>query len=191
MVGELITLPLQVGVRASALLLDAAGKAAERALSIAGQVAGAVAPGATGTPEYEPAVRPEQEEWEAEPEARPEGTGASSVETVPSSAAQAAPASAADEVLGVQNHVSEDPSLVQEVAERGVEDGAGAAVEVAEPWEGYEGMTAERVIERLDRATPAELAAVRLYEGRNRGRETVLAAAERRLNAVRGSGSPE
>jgi hypothetical protein len=87
-------------------------------------------------------------------------------------------------------HVSEEPELVQEVAEPGAEDGAGAAVTVGEPWPGYARMTAKQVIERLADATPAELAAVQLYESINRDRQTVRAAAERNLKSKTGRGSP-
>src|SRR5205814_1916344 len=41
-------------------------------------------------------------------------------------------------------HVSEEPELVAEFAEPGAEEEAGAEVEIAEPWEGYDRMkTAE------------------------------------------------
>jgi hypothetical protein len=80
---------------------------------------------------------------------------------------------------------------VQEVAEPGAEDGAGASVTIAEPWPGYARMTAKQVIERLADATPAELAAVQLYESINRDRQTVRAAAERNLKSKTGRGSPD
>ena len=78
-------------------------------------------------------------------------------------------------------HVSEEPVLVDEVAEPGAEDGAGAAITVLEPWNGYAHMNAREVIARAQQAGPAELAAVRLYESRHRGRQTVLAAVDRQL----------
>jgi hypothetical protein len=73
------------------------------------------------------------------------------------------------------------PAIVLESADAGAEDGAGAQVRVAEPWSGYDQLGARDVIERLAAATPAELAAVELYEGSKRRRKTVLAEAERRL----------
>jgi hypothetical protein len=88
-------------------------------------------------------------------------------------------------------HVSEEPELVQEVAEPGAEDGAGASVTVDEPWPGYARMTARDVIARLADATPAELAAVQLYESFHRDRQTVRAAAERNLKSKTGRGSPD
>lgn len=87
-------------------------------------------------------------------------------------------------------HVSEEAELVEELAEPGAEDGAGASVTVDEPWTGYARMTAKQVVERLADATPAELAAVQLYEGFHRNRQTVRAAAERNLKSKTGRGSP-
>jgi len=78
-------------------------------------------------------------------------------------------------------HVSEEPELVQESAEPGAEDGAGATVTVLEPWNGYSHMNAREVIARARQANRAELAAVRLYETRHRSRQTVLAAVDRQL----------
>jgi hypothetical protein len=74
-------------------------------------------------------------------------------------------------------HVSEEPVVVAEVADPGAEDGAGAQVSVAEPWDGYRKMKAGEIIARLESATPEEVAVVQLYEGMNRRRKTVLEAA--------------
>jgi len=87
-------------------------------------------------------------------------------------------------------HVSEEPVLVEERAEPGAEEGAGAEVRIQEPWEGYEESTAKDVIARLGTATTAELAAVQLYESGHRGRQIILAAVERELRSSNGSGSP-
>jgi hypothetical protein len=83
-------------------------------------------------------------------------------------------------------HVSEEPELVREVAESGAEDGAGATITVAEPWNGYARMSAKDVIARARTGDPAELAAVRLYESRHRSRQTVLAAVDRQLKLAGG-----
>jgi hypothetical protein len=64
-------------------------------------------------------------------------------------------------------------------------------VTVDEPWPGYARMTAKDVIERLADATPAELAAVQLYESFHQDRQTVRAAAERNLKSKTGRGSPD
>ncbi|MFZ0043151.1 MAG: hypothetical protein WAK93_17720, partial [Solirubrobacteraceae bacterium] len=76
-------------------------------------------------------------------------------------------------------HVSEEPVLVEEVAEPGAEDGAGAQITVEEPWEGYRLMNAGAIIDRLSGADPAELGAVELYELAHRKRQTVIEAAQR------------
>jgi hypothetical protein len=86
-------------------------------------------------------------------------------------------------------HVSEEPELVRESAEAGAEHGAGAQLTVLEPWNGYAHMNAREVIARARQASRAELAAVRLFESRHRGRQTVLAAVDRQLKLASG-GSP-
>jgi hypothetical protein len=87
--------------------------------------------------------------------------------------------------------VSAEPELVEEIADPGAEDGAGASIEIAEPWPGYRGLTAAEVIARIDDATPAELAGIELYESAHRNRQTVLAAAQRSLKTKTGRGSPD
>ena len=74
-------------------------------------------------------------------------------------------------------HVSEEPVLVAEVAEAGAEDGAGAELNIEEPWEGYSTMSASEIRSRLRGADAATMAAVSLYEAANKGRSTVLRAA--------------
>jgi hypothetical protein len=74
-----------------------------------------------------------------------------------------------------------EAELVEAFAEPGAEEGAGAAVHVREPWEGYGQMNAHEVIGRMADAGPEELAAVELYERADRDPQTVLAAADRRL----------
>jgi hypothetical protein len=78
-------------------------------------------------------------------------------------------------------HVSEEPELVEEFAEPGAEEGAGAQLRILEPWEGYSEMKAADIIERLASASREELAAVELYELAGRNRKSVVAAAERAL----------
>jgi hypothetical protein len=77
-------------------------------------------------------------------------------------------------------HVSEEPELVAEAAERGAEEGAGAEVHVEEPWPGYRGMTAADIKSRLRSAPPAVAAAVSLYEASGKGRTSVLEVAAKR-----------
>jgi hypothetical protein len=79
------------------------------------------------------------------------------------------------------DHISAEPVLVREEAEAGAQDGAGAAITVQEPWEGYGKLNARDVVARLAAASTAEVAAVQLYEGMHRNRQTVIAAAQREL----------
>jgi hypothetical protein len=78
-------------------------------------------------------------------------------------------------------HVSEEPELVEEFAEPGAEEGAGAQLRILEPWEGYREMKADDIIQRLASASREELAAVELYELAGRNRKSVVAAAQRAL----------
>jgi hypothetical protein len=78
-------------------------------------------------------------------------------------------------------HVSEEPELVAEVAEAGAEEGAGAEVQVDEPWPGYDDMNAADIEDRLVAEGTEAAAAVRLYEASRKGRASVLEAASRNL----------
>jgi hypothetical protein len=78
-------------------------------------------------------------------------------------------------------HVSEEPVLVEEIAEPGAEDGAGAQLRILEPWPGYKAMKAADIISRLASASREELAAVELYELAGRNRKSVVAAAQQAL----------
>jgi light-harvesting protein B-800-850 alpha chain len=98
----------------------------------------------------------------------------------------AEPATPLDPAEEVVKTVDDEPELVDALAEPGAEDGAGAAVEVDEPWKDYGGMNADAVIARLREASAAELALVELYERSHRRRQTVLSAAERRHKELSG-----
>jgi ferritin-like metal-binding protein YciE len=78
-------------------------------------------------------------------------------------------------------HVSEEPELVAEFGEPGAEEEAGAEVEVAEPWEGYDRMKAAEIEQRLKDSSDEVAAVVRLYETARKSRQSVLKATERRL----------
>jgi hypothetical protein len=78
-------------------------------------------------------------------------------------------------------HADEEETLVQEVAEPGAEEGAGAEIHIAEPWDGYAQLKAPEVIDQLAGRDQAELAAVELYEFAHRKRQTVIDAAKREL----------
>lgn len=78
-------------------------------------------------------------------------------------------------------HVSEEPELVAEFADPGAEDEAGPEIEVEPPWEDYDRMTAQEIIQRLEGASDELVAVVELYESANKTRQSVLRAAETRL----------
>jgi hypothetical protein len=80
-----------------------------------------------------------------------------------------------------EEHVDEGVVLVAEVAEEGAEDGAGPELEVEEPWENYDRMSAEKIGDRLAVASREAVAAVQLYEAVMKSRDSVLEAAETRL----------
>jgi hypothetical protein len=80
--------------------------------------------------------------------------------------------------------IEDDDEIVAEFAEPGAEDGAGAQLQVAEPWEGYARMNAASILARVDQAGPAELALLELYEQTHKKRQTVLRAAAKRLRAL-------
>jgi hypothetical protein len=80
-------------------------------------------------------------------------------------------------------HVDEGATVVAEFAEEGAEDGAGAEIELTEPWKGYDRLHADELVDRLSGAGSAELAAVVLYERSTRDRSSVVEAAERQLRA--------
>ncbi|HEX2160535.1 MAG TPA: hypothetical protein VHF88_01795 [Thermoleophilaceae bacterium] len=80
--------------------------------------------------------------------------------------------------------VDDDPVPVAEFAEPGAADGAGAEVSIDPPWDGYDGLTAAQIKQRLKDADSEVVATVALYEGLGRKRRSVLDAADRRLRAL-------
>jgi hypothetical protein len=134
-------------------------------LDIAGRAVSAVGLGGDGgaEPQYAPPPAPARPAPAARPRRRSNG-GAPSVAPEPP-------------------HVSEEPELVAEVADRGAEEGAGAEVHVDEPWEGYDRMTAAAIRGRLRMEGPAVAGTVRLYEAAHKGRSSVLEEAGRRTSA--------
>ena len=102
----------------------------------------------------------------------------------PPAAQPAPPPPAAPEPPRQEEHVDEGVVLVAEVAETGAEDGAGPELEVQEPWDGYDTMTADEIREVISQASRESLAAVDLYERTKKNRRSVLDAAERRLREL-------
>jgi hypothetical protein len=209
--GGIITMPLRIGVGSARLALrtaaGAAGCAAKlggRATVTATQAAARVGDALTWgrpAPSFEPpteAASPEVSDLRPARDRSVNGDLSELPRSPTPQAPRVAPPPQPEPVPETTTatpaepvHVSEEPELVREVAEPGAEDGAGASVTVDEPWPGYARMTARDVIARLEDATPAELAAVQLYESFHRDRQTVRAAAERNLKSKTGRGSPD
>jgi hypothetical protein len=180
MAGKLITFPLRVSLASARVLTRAAGEAAGYALSLAGRTVALVAPGRSQVVHQSADFTP------AAPPPRPEPASPSPPRIPDVPRAPLTPEPPETPAMREPVHVSEEPELVGEAAEPGAEDGAGAAIRVIEPWRGYARMNARDVIARARNATRAELAAVRLYEARHRGRQTVLAAVDRQLKLAGG-----
>jgi hypothetical protein len=199
MVGELMTLPVRVGVRATRCALTTTLTASARALTLAGGALQSLA-GRSGAARPEPPASPRREPPRStaprrppDPMADPAGVPVADPAGVPVADPAGVPvADPADVPVNEPKpqpsaeqpapaHVSEEPELVAESADPGAEDGAGAAVTVDEPWEGYTRLTARDVADHLPSADPAELAAIQLYENSHKRRATVLTAVAREL----------
>jgi hypothetical protein len=222
MVGELIMLPVRIGVRATRLWLRAAEETVSIAASATSRVVGMTSRGSEQAAEPRPPESGQNGRSDlAGPSGAPSETSSAARESTtrgaasprPSNGASAAaptadrpptppappslppaptdPPDALRDMMGEGEpaHVSEEPTLVEEFAEPGAEDGAGAQVHVQEPWAGYAKMNAKQIVGRVGSATPAELVAVQLYEGAHRGRQTVLNAVQRELRNPHGRSS--
>ena len=199
MFGSLITQPLRIATRSVQIGLRGAHEAVELAEGVVGLVASKLighnghhdqaaepaawqgpAASSTSLPADEPAPAPM-------PPAPPaaEATAPPAAVAPPTAAEEPVTAEVVEESLFPETgHVSEETVLVEEVAEPGAEEGAGAELRIAEPWEGYRTMKASDIIDRIAGASPEELAAVELYELSGRNRKSVVSAAQRALKRV-------
>jgi hypothetical protein len=182
MSGSLILLPLRLSLRATRLAVRGAREIVEQAAGLVG-----LAHDEAPLPDFH-AAPDEPPTWIERP---PRPTQTQTAET----AAPTGPDGAAEPTLidrgqpvdydapapAESAHIDTDDELVEEVAEPGAEDGAGAQVRIAEPWAGYRALRAADVINRLAAASSEELAAIELYELSGRKRRTVIAAAQREL----------
>jgi len=160
-------------------------------------IAGHVRPGDTPTPQHEAATPPQRPTTTAPPRAAARPAAAA----VPTPARPApAPASVApaplepaeptapdqpDQPEFAPPHIDEEESeVVYSSSDAGAENGAGPSIHIDEPWNGYRGMSAADVIDRLAVADTAMLAAVQLYETSHKQRPSVLKAVDLRLEAA-------
>lgn len=208
MVGELITLPVRVGIRVTRFWFRALEETVSVTTSATGHVIELLASRSSnghGTDTFsreETAAEPAQSTSTAQPRPRPEQPPTPEATTIaePSahvrdassttlpSAAQPSPATGL-EAASEPVHVSEEPELVEEFAEPGAEEGAGAEIHVDPPWDGYDQMGVKQVLARFSTADAAELAAVQLYESSHRRRQTILNAVQREMRIANSSGS--
>jgi hypothetical protein len=147
MSGSLVLLPLRLGLRATGLVVRGAREIVERVAGLAG-----LASDESRSPGFDSA--PTAPPTRTEPPARP--TQTQTAGAPPLNQSEAVDYDAPSEAEPV--HGVEGSELVEAVAEPGAEDGAGAQVRVAEPWDGYGGLRAADVIECLGEASAEELA---------------------------------
>jgi hypothetical protein len=191
MVGELMTLPVRASVRVTRFAVRTGLTFSVRALSAAtdavSSLTGRGTDGASAWPAPEPPAR------NAENGTEPQAQADIATHVAPDQLARRedppSPPSPPSPLVEEPAHVSEEPVVVEEFAEPGAEEGAGASVTVDEPWDGYARMTARDITARLGDASLAELAAVQLYESTHKQRETVLAAAQRELRTKSAPGA--
>lgn len=185
MIGELVTLPLRLSVRTASFFLRSSEEVLKRALALTGR-----------TVEAEPSYgAPPSDGSDGRAQTTPAAATAAPAPTPPPPLIDVEPEPVFDDeptpLVESPSHVSEEPEIVEELAEPGAEEGAGAEVRIDEPWDGYAQMSAQQVIARVGDATPAELAAIGLYESANQARETVLSAVERQLRLINGDGTSD
>ena len=159
--------------------LDLITAPARLALAVAGGAVGVATDVLKGARGLFDGDEPEQARPSAPPGGTRNGTPTRPISTEP--VHRPAPPPPAPEPPAEEEHVDEGAVLVAEVAEAGAEDGAGPELEVEEPWDGYDRMTAEEIGDRLSTASREAVAAVQLYEAVTKSRDSVLEAAERRL----------
>lgn len=71
-----------------------------------------------------------------------------------------------------------EPTKGEAAARRTEDHPTGPTIDVAEPWDRYDAMTEEQVLDRLTGAEPTIRAMVRLYESQHGGRRQILLATE-------------
>jgi len=111
----------------------------------------------------------------SEPAARPDGATEAAVPEPAIRPAAGEPA---------PDHVDREAVVVAESHDPGAADGVGAQITVDEPWEGYDELSPQEVVDRLEDADVGKLAVVRLYEQLHRDDRGVLAEIDRRLAAL-------
>jgi hypothetical protein len=166
-----MTNPIDLSLQAAHLWLRAASltwKAAVLPLEVSARVAGAMCERAL-------AVRERSEV--------PEPVGVAVTEPTPAtgpSPKQRSRAARREPTSGqaAQQRSARREAEAREAQETDTAPHAGAEVEVAEPWEGYDALSAADVVQRLVDVDDTTRAAVRLYENTHEGREAILHATD-------------
>jgi hypothetical protein len=173
MTQKLLTLPFRLSFGAARTAFDVSSKTLSVSTKVAATAIELLTPG-TSQREDSETVRPEAVRRAvtrppASRESRVNGDSAGSGPAAPP-VPQAAPV--------------RPPEVVAQFAEPAAEDGAGAQLDVEEPWDGYAEMNASAIISRIDQSDPAELAVLELYEQTHKKRQTVMSAAAKRLRVL-------
>lgn len=184
MAGQFLTLPVRLGLRAGSLLVRAGTQLAGQAMGTGLRIAGLRSDRQSEPAATKPFRAPASDDVYAT------GSTESPLQTHDSSPE---PSSASEDRYAPEPpepaHVSEEPVLVEELAEVGAEDGAGASVHFAEPWKGYGELHADEVIARAAESNAETLAAIQLYESSHKSRRSVLEAVERQLQLLSRGGA--
>jgi hypothetical protein len=180
MADSLLTWPLRTSLRGVETALRATRDLADLglvAVELAGRVLGDREPRGAPTAPTSPSV--------AEPRP-PRPAPLSEVDrdrsngVAPPPAAPVAEAVDLDALRGIDtSHVDDEPELVAEFSEPGAQDGAGASIHFAAPFDGYETLRAADIVARLPGSDAAMLGAIELYEASHRRRRSVLDAVNR------------
>lgn len=189
MIPKVVSVPVRIGLSASRLTL---GLSAKLAVRVTGEVISVVqsrygsSPPATSRPAA------------ARPAPAPGASANGSARPVPS-VVESTPEPAIEQEYVAPDDQPETPltreaadaktiddvdEVVAEFADPGAQDGAGAQIDLGEPWEDYDSGTAEVVIARITDSDAAQLAVLELYEQNHKARKTVLEAASRRLKEL-------
>jgi hypothetical protein len=169
---SLLTLPLRISLRTARVALATTRDAADAGLGVLELIGEVLQHGAADMPP--PAPR-EPTRYADQPV-----PSASNGHGPPPSVSEPEPVTADPGPLPIPPaHVDTEAEIVEELAEPGAENGAGAQIRVATPFDGYDALRAADVVARVRGADAAQLGAIELYEQTHRKRRTVLQAVTR------------
>jgi hypothetical protein len=179
---SVFTLPLRMSLRAARAALRTTRNAADVGLSVVELIGDVLEPGGALDGALDP---DERVPYTPAPERSATTTfnGDGPVSATPAPEPEVEPVAESEPVAP---HVDAEAEVVEEVADPGAQDGAGAQIRVDPPFDGYDKLRAADVVARLRGADVATLGAIELYERSHRRRRTVLDAVTRELKRPRG-----